>query len=159
LLRQINFLDQKNVKLRATSNLNPLICIGPMTVNSVTLSAFKPSERRKVQRLPAKNINVLIKSLRSQPNSFDFGKVDSVDFNRNGVGFISPHCFSVGDEVDLLIQSRTGTAEVCGVVCNRAKNDNFYRCGIAFKPVSGTASQTLKDLETDQSQTQLNLFN
>lgn len=128
-------------------------------MNSVTLPAFKPCERRKTQRLPAQNINVLIKSLRSQPNSFEFGEVQSVDFNRKGVGLISPHYFSIGDEVDLLIQSSMGTTEVRGVVCNRAKAKQHYRCGIAFSFASENASKSLQELEVFQEQVQLELLN
>lgn len=82
-----------------------------------------------------------------------------MDFNRHGVGFITPHCFSVGDEVELLVQSRSGTAEVHGVVCNRARSNNFYRCGVAFKPTSEAARKVLKSLEVYQAQSQLTLFN
>lgn len=128
-------------------------------MNSVTLPTFKPSERRGIQRLPAHNINVLVKSLRSRPNSFEFGEVESVDFNRKGVGFISPQCFNIGDEVDLLIQSSTGTAEVRGVVCNRARSEQNYRCGVAFSTTSVTASRALQEFEILQQQVQLSLLN
>ncbi|MEC8427741.1 MAG: PilZ domain-containing protein [Pseudomonadota bacterium] len=128
-------------------------------MNSVTLPALKPSERRGVQRLPADNINVLVKSLRSRPNSVEFGEVESVDFNRKGVGFISPQCFNIGDEVDLLIQSNAGIAEVRGVVCNRARSEQNYRCGVAFCGTSDAASKALRQFEAFQQQEQLTLFN
>jgi len=90
-------------------------------------------ERRHYYRYPASELKVLIKSVRREDSSWVKGMIKSVDFSRYGIGMETEHCFSIGDHVSLVIRTDDSTlTEITGIICNRTKLDQGFRCGIRF---------------------------
>lgn len=89
--------------------------------------------RRHYNRYPATHLKVLIKSIRSEDSGWIKGHINSVDFNRYGIGMETEHCFAIGDHVSLVIRTDDSMlTEITGIVCNRTKLDEGFRCGIRF---------------------------
>ncbi len=94
---------------------------------------MESENRRHFERYPAGHLKVLIKSIRAEDGSWVKGFLNSVDFNRYGIGLETEHCFPIGDHVALVIRTDDSTlTEISGIVCNRNKCDEGYRCGVRF---------------------------
>ena len=94
---------------------------------------MQSENRRNYDRYPAGHLKVLIKSIRTDDGTWVKGYLNSVDFNRYGIGLETEHCFPIGDHVSLVIRTDDSTlTEISGIVCNRNKSDNIYRCGVRF---------------------------
>ncbi|MFT5577816.1 MAG: hypothetical protein ACI9WS_000567 [Paraglaciecola psychrophila] len=90
-------------------------------------------ERRHYYRYPTSELKVLIKSMRSQDSDWIKGMIRSVDFSRYGIGLETEHCFAIGDHVSLVIRTDDSTlTEITGIISNRTKQDQGFRCGIRF---------------------------
>jgi len=91
-------------------------------------------DRRTHERYLAPSFSLLLKSIQStvnQQNEDIF--LSTIDFNRFGMAIESQHNFKIGDELQLIISDGADhTVEVSCFVCNRAKTNNSYRCGLHF---------------------------
>jgi hypothetical protein len=90
-------------------------------------------ERRHYYRYPTSELKVLIRSVRREDSSWIKGMIRSVDFSRYGIGLETEHSFSIGDHGSLVIRTDDSTlTEITGIICNRSKLNQGFRCGIRF---------------------------
>ncbi|MGK0500413.1 MAG: hypothetical protein ACJAYG_002063 [Oceanicoccus sp.] len=91
-------------------------------------------ERRQYGRYPANHLRVLVKSLRTPNSDWEMALINTVDFNRFGIGLETDINFAVGDILSMVIRTDDATlAEVNGLVCNRRVTENGFRFGVRFE--------------------------
>lgn len=107
----------------------------------------KNSERRNHHRFSAPGLSILLKSLRSKVENTNSVQLFSLDFNRFGMAVQSQHNFKIGDEMRVVISDGLNKAvEVACFVCNRAKLEEGYRCGLHFMAKNEECSVTRESL-------------
>ena len=111
-------------------------------------------DRRTHERYSAPSLSLLLKSPRAITHLNDEKiELSTIDFNRFGMAIESQHNFKIGDELLLVISDGTKhSVEVACFVCNRAKVDNNYRCGLHFMDQSATNAQTQASLISLEAQ-------
>ena len=103
--------------------------------------------RRSHERYLAPSFSLLLKpTLAIADQQLEEISLSTIDFNRFGMAIESLHNFKIGDE--LLLEISDGaehSVEVSCFVCNRAKINDNYRCGLHF------IDQTTNDTKTKAS--------
>jgi hypothetical protein len=91
-------------------------------------------DRRTHERYLAPSFSLLLKSIQSTANQQNEDiELSTIDFNRFGMAIESQHNFKIGDELQLVISDGAdNSVEVFCFVCNRAKTNDSYRCGLHF---------------------------
>jgi len=91
------------------------------------------NERRHHQRFLAPELSIALQSLKSKEELTQNTNLCVVDFNRFGMAIESEHNFKIGDELRLIVSDKyKREIKVNGFVCNRAKLNDGYRCGLHF---------------------------
>jgi hypothetical protein len=112
------------------------------------------SERRNYQRFLAPHFSISLLAIQSNldgvtntTNNDTAIGLTALDFNHSGMAVYSQHNFKIGDVLKILISSGINqTEEVSCFVCNRAKTDLGYRCGLHFLTQNEDDNATQKSL-------------
>ena len=91
------------------------------------------TERRSHFRYLAPTFSISLKSIQSTVYDIKSIQLSMLDFNSLGMAVQSQHNFKIGDELQLIISDGLNhEVDVVCFVCNRAKTDDGYRCGMHF---------------------------
>lgn len=102
-------------------------------------------DRRTHERYLAPSFSLLLQSIANQQN--ENISLSTVDFNRFGMAIESQHNFKIGDELQLVISDGADhSVEVSCFVCNRAKINDSYRCGLHFIEQTANNDKTKETL-------------
>jgi len=98
-------------------------------------------ERRQYHRYSVDHLSAKVMS------SFDFSgelapkHLETVDFNRYGIGLETKESYSVGEVLKIqLCNELESCAEIKGLVCNRIPTGDGYRIGIRFESENDQAA-------------------
>jgi len=91
------------------------------------------NERRHHQRFLAPELSIALQTLKSKTELTQNTNLCVLDFNRFGMAIESEHNFKIGDELCLLVSDKyKREIKINGFVCNRARTNAGYRCGLYF---------------------------
>lgn len=111
---------------------------------------FTDTERRSIQRFSASGLSLEVNDS-AGVNEFSEVLCQSariIDFNHSGIALLSDKNYKVGETVRLRISDSLESIEdLLASVCNRAKTEAGYRCGLHFSYAQAAHKEVLLSME------------